>query len=406
MASVTDGEVAAGQLWRLGAGELAGMIRSGMVSASEVVAAHLDRIEQVDAEVNAVRVTLAETAMAAAEEADRLLAAGGPVGPLHGVPFTVKECIDVAGTATTNGVVALAEAVAPADAPAVAHLREAGAIPIGRTNLPDFQLRWHTDNDLAGATRNPWDQALTPGGSSGGEAAALATGMTPLGLGTDLGGSLRFPSQCCGTAALRPTLGRVAQAASIEPADPPFGMQLMSVVGPMARRVDDLRAAFEVLRRPSDRDPWYAPVEAGRPGGPARVAVVTGQDTHPDVAAGVRRAADALAGAGYQVEELDPPALQDATTVWLTVVGHDLGLIWPVLEAVASKDAIGFLTAALAAGPPTDPAAATHALVARHGLARAWAAFQRSHPLILGPVSTRPPSAVPRPPAASWAACR
>jgi amidase len=215
--------------------------------------------------------------------------------------------------------------------------------------------------------------------------------MTPLGLGTDLGGSLRFPSQCCGTAALRPTLGRVAQAASIEPADPPFGMQLMSVVGPMARRVDDLRAAFEVLRRPSDRDPWYAPVEADRPGGPARVAVVTGQDTHPGVAAGVRRAADALAGAGYQVEELDPPALQDATTIWLTVVGHDLGLIWPVLEAVASKDAIGFLTAALAAGPPTDPAAATHALVARHGLARAWAAFQRSHPLILGPVSTQPP---------------
>lgn len=304
----------------------------------------------------------------------------------------------MAGTATTNGVAALAGAVAPLDAPAVAHLREAGAIPIGRTNLPDFQLRWHTDNALAGATRNPWDAALTPGGSSGGEAAALATGMTPLGLGTDLGGSVRFPSQCCGTAALRPTLGRVAQAASTDPADPPLSLQLMSVVGPMARRVGDLRAAFEVLRRPSDRDPWYAPVEvpAQAPGAPLRVAVVTGLPAHPDVAGGVRRAAAALADAGYEVDELDPPALQDAAATWLALMAHELGLLWPVLEAVASPGAIAFLTDALA-GRHRDaepgPAAYEHALIGRHALARAWAGFQRSHPLILGPVSTRPPFA-------------
>ncbi|HYY79988.1 MAG TPA: amidase family protein, partial [Actinomycetes bacterium] len=261
------------------------MVRAGEVSSREAVGAHLARIDQVNPQVNAVRVGLAEQALQAADAADRRRAAGEPLGPLHGVPFTVKECVDVAGTATTNGVAALAGAVAPQDAPAVAHLRAAGAIPIGRTNLPDFQLRWHTDNALAGPTRNPWDPSRTPGGSSGGEAAALATGMTPLGVGTDLGGSLRFPSQCCGTAALRPSLGRVAQAASTEPMDGPIAMQLLSAVGPMARTVADLRLAFEVMRRPSDRDPWYAPVPLPAPAaaGPRpAVAVLPADGLHPE----------------------------------------------------------------------------------------------------------------------------
>ena len=129
----------------------------------------------------------------------------------------------------------------------MANLREAGAIPMARTNLPDFALRWHTDNALHGATRNPWDATRTPGGSSGGEAVALATGMTPLGLGNDLGGSLRWPSQCNGTAALRPTLGRVPRATMIEPVDAPISIQLMNAEGPMARHVADLRLALEVM---------------------------------------------------------------------------------------------------------------------------------------------------------------
>jgi amidase len=153
----------------------------------------------------------------------------------------------------------LAEQIAAADAPMVARLREAGAIAIARTNLPDFAFRWHTASGLAGHTRNPWDPGRTPGGSSGGEAVALATGMTPLGLGNDLGGSLRVPSQMCGTAALRPTRGRVADAAVTEPSPPPLAIQMTNCQGPMARRVADLRLALGILSAPDPRDPRWVP---------------------------------------------------------------------------------------------------------------------------------------------------
>ena len=186
------------ELCTKGAVELAAMISSREVTSAEVVDAHLARIEEVNPDLNAVTVTLADEARAAAAAVDRAVTAGAPLGPLAGVPFTVKENIDVAGSATTWGVAALAEQIASAAAPMVARLREAGAIPIARTNLPDFAFRWDTTSGRAGRTRNPWDATRTPGGSSGGEAGALASGMTPLGLGNDLGGSLRVPSQMCG----------------------------------------------------------------------------------------------------------------------------------------------------------------------------------------------------------------
>jgi len=159
------------------------MIRDREVSSREVVQAHLDRVEAVNPRLNAIVRLLPDQALAAADLADRAVADGAGLGPLHGVPVTVKENIDLAGTPTTQGVPALAEAVAPVDAPQVERLRAAGAIPFGRTNLPDFALRAHTDSALHGLTRNPWNPQRTPGGSSGGEAAALATGMSPLDLG-------------------------------------------------------------------------------------------------------------------------------------------------------------------------------------------------------------------------------
>jgi amidase len=241
-------------LWGLGASELARTIRERRASSLEVVDAHLERIEAVNQKVNAITEVLAERARHAANEADRRLAAGERIGPLHGVPFTVKENIDLAGTPTTWGVVALKEAIPPIDAPQVANILDAGAIPIGRTNLPDLALRWHSDNALHGAVRNPWDPSRTAGGSSGGEGAALATGMTPLGLGNDLGGSLRWPAQCNAICSIKPTLGRIPQATVIEPVDSPISIQLMSVQGPMARHVADLRLGLEVMSRPSGRD--------------------------------------------------------------------------------------------------------------------------------------------------------
>src|ERR687885_2636622 len=190
--TATQGGDMADVLWRRTASELAELIRSGQVSSVEVVEAHLERIEAVNPELNAVVLVLADQALEAAKLADQRKATGdGELGPLHGVPVTIKENIDVAGTPTTNGVVALREAVAPVDAPLVERLRAAGAIVVGRTNLPDMGLRISTDCSLWGLTRNPWHPDLTAGGSSGGEASALASGMSPLGAGNDIGGSLR-----------------------------------------------------------------------------------------------------------------------------------------------------------------------------------------------------------------------
>ena len=384
------------ELWRWGAADLAAAAAKGEVSSREVVQAHLDRIGEVNPRLNAVTVVLADTALAAADEVDRRQAEGAPLGPLHGVPFTVKENIELVGSATTEGVAALADAVPGLDAPHVARMKAAGGIPLGRTNLPDFGLRWHTANGLRGATVNPWDPAKTPGGSSGGEAAALATGMTPLGLGNDLGGSLRVPSQCCGTAALKPSFGRVPYARSLEPRDPGLAIQLMAVQGPMARHVRDLRLAFAAMAGSDPRDPVSVPAPLEGPPAPApvRVAVVVdpgGGGVDPGVAEAVRSAADALADAGYAVEEAEPPRLADAAASWATLLSTEIVVIRPLLDPLVSDEAHRFLDLFLEVAPPTDLAGLVDGYTARHGLAREWSEFQAAHPLVLGPVMSTPP---------------
>jgi amidase len=193
-------------LWRMSALELAAAIRSRQASSQEVIGAHLRRIEAVNPSVNAVTVVLGEQALETAKAADRAAGGGGGnLPPFHGVPFTVKGNIDLTGTPTTQGLKALAGAYPARDAPVVERLKAAGAIPIGRTNLATFAVRWHCVSELWGATVNPWDRSRTPGASSGGEAAAIATGMSPLGLGNDGLGSLRWPAQCCGVTVLKPS---------------------------------------------------------------------------------------------------------------------------------------------------------------------------------------------------------
>ena len=264
------------ELWRMSAMELAEAIRTRQVSSHEVIEAHLRRIEAVNPSINAVVIVMAEQALRAAKAADRAVAAGADLPPFHGVPFTVKENIDVAGTPTTQGFKALANAYPRRDAPVVERLKAAGAIPIGRTNLPSGAIRWHCESELWGATVNPWDRSRTPGASSAGEAAAIATGMTPLGLGNDGLGSLRHPAQCCGVSALKPTLGRIPHATTVEPADmATIGMQITQVNGPLARRVADLREAFEMVAGPTWSDPWTVPAPLRGPelAKPIRVAL-------------------------------------------------------------------------------------------------------------------------------------
>ncbi len=383
------------ELWRMGASELADAIRSKQVKSREVIEAHLARIAEVNPKLNAVTLILADSALAAADAADKATASGAETGPLHGVPITVKENIDLVGSATTQGIVAMEQAMPPLDAPVVNQLKAAGAIPIGRTNLPDFGMRWHTDNALRGATLNPWNAAVTPGGSSGGEAVALATGMSCLGLGNDYGGSLRWPSQCNGTAALRPTLGRVPNASSLEPGVGPITLQLYAVQGPMARHVRDLRLAFENMCAPDPRDSWYMPVPMKGPDVPKRVAMCAdpgGMGVDPDVAAGVRKAADALRDAGYQVEEVDLPVIAEARNAWATTVTTELKLgLYPMLQQIASAGAMKFLEHTFEAVPILDYDGYMMAFAGREAIANAWSQFQAEYPLILGPVATAQP---------------
>ncbi|HEY5875810.1 MAG TPA: amidase [Ilumatobacteraceae bacterium] len=383
------------ELWRESALGLAELIRAGKVSSREVIDAHLARIDEVNPHLNAVVRVLADEARAAADAADEALADGRPLGAFHGVPFTVKENIDLAGTPTTSAVVALAEAIAPIDAPQVARLRDAGAIPIGRTNLPDLGLRVHTHSSLHGLTRNPWNPHRTAGGSSGGEAAALATGMSPLGLGNDLGGSLRNPAHCCGIASIKPSTGSVPGASVIPPEDLSLAFQLMAVEGVMARRVADVRAGFNAVAGQHPRDPLTVPARFTdlAPGERLRIAVMAeppGGSTHPGIAAVVRSAADALSDAGHDLVEATPPDYERALDLWGRLLAVDIRVQKPILDSIMGEGGATFLTHATnhLAEVGQDEASMEH--MERFGLARRWSLWHEDFPVLLCPVWTQP----------------
>jgi amidase len=348
------------------------------------VQAHLDRIDQVNTAVNAVTVTLADEALAAAEEADR----NPGTGAFHGVPFTIKENIDCVGSATTQGVPALANALPSEDAPIVARMKAAGAIPVARTNLPEFGLRISTDNPLRGRTSNPWHPERTAGGSSGGEAGALSTGMSPFGLGNDIGGSVRNPAFCCGITSLKPTPGRLPMASSIPPLDPMIASQLMSTDGPMARRVDDLRAGMRVMGGRDVRDPRSVDVPFDGPTNHVEVAAlvtsVPGVTLPASFVDAVRRAGAALENAGWKVIEASPPDLELVTEVWMGILAFGIASLRSMLAPLMSPPAMNLIDQLLE--QPAAPADAL--LVERHRLIREWSAFFVDHPVVLGPIWT------------------
>jgi amidase len=367
------------RLYELSATELAALIASGDASSREVVEAHLARIDAVNGRVNAVTVVLAESALAAADAAD----GAALKGPLHGVPFTVKENIDCVGSATTHGVPALSNSMPWRDAPVVSRMKAAGAIPLGRTNLPEFALRLCTDNPLRGPTLNPWNPHLTPGGSSGGDAAALATGMTPFGLGNDLGGSLRSPAYCCGIAALKPTGGRIPRAGSIPPLDFGWAMQAMAVEGPMARSVADLRLGLSVLAGRDSRDPRSvdAPLQGPSPLA-RRAALVTqipGVGLPAETVAEIQRAGQILAGAGWEVEPAEPPELELVTDTWLNLIAIDFSVMMPGLRPLISGPLYDYMMDLCRMADARDtPNSEIHATRSR--LTRLWSKLFAQYP--------------------------
>ncbi len=388
-----DGTTGDTALWQRSATELAAMIAAREVTSREVVDAHLERIAEVNPKLNAITVVLADGARAAADTADAAVAAGSALGPLHGVPFTVKENIDLAGSATTNAVAALADAVPAIDSVTVERMKAAGAIPLGRTNMPEFGLRVSTDNAFRGLTRNPWHHDRTAGGSSGGEGSAIASGMSPLGLGNDIGGSIRNPALCCGAVGLKPTPGRVPAMSVIPPLDPGISGQLMSVEGPLARTVADLRVAIGIMAGAHSRDVRSVPAPLSGPPAEPRAGIVRhipGVELDPGARAAIDAAESALLDAGWEVEPVDPPELERVADLWKHLLAFDFGLSIPLLEPLMGAAEIGLLQELVdSCDPGTLPPQVL--FVERRRLMRVWNELFERLPVLVGPGWTKAP---------------
>jgi Asp-tRNA(Asn)/Glu-tRNA(Gln) amidotransferase A subunit family amidase len=326
---------------------LAAMIRAREVSPVEVVAAHLRRIEELNPLLNAV-VTLAPDALERARAAEALLMRGGVTGALHGVPLTIKDTIDTQGLRTTCGSRALAGHVPSVDAPAVARLKAAGAIVLGKTNTAELALTYEASNPVFGRTNNPLDARLTAGGSSGGEAAAISCGLSPAGLGSDLMGSIRVPAHFCGVVGLKPTTGRVPCAGHTPDATGPLA--LGAVLGPLARRVEDLSLLLHVLDGFNAAESVSVPVarveEAGAELRGCRVAWYGFDGVTPvraEILEAVKAAARALEDAGLIVEERRPPGVEVAPVLWSRLFGRAalacLRRVYKGQEELAGEDA-------------------------------------------------------------------
>ncbi|WHY78573.1 amidase family protein [Neobacillus sp. WH10] len=340
--SVSKSEKSTNELWNWTARELAHGIRTKVISSREAVISCLNRIDQVNPKINAIVEVLAEEALHAASEADQAVSNGEDLGPLHGVPTATKINSHQAGHATTEGVVAFKDNIASHDSPPIANLRKAGAVFIGRTNVPSFSLRWFSNNDLHGRTLNPWDSSRTPGGSSGGSGAAVACGMVPIAHGNDIAGSIRYPAYACGVTGLRPTVGRIPSWAGSVDADQSLAVQMMSTQGPLARNVGDLRLALSAMSSIDPRDCIQSPVPLiGEPlKRPIRVGLLRDVGViklHSSVNQALDAAASYLNDAGYVVEEVELPLFAEAYKLWWLIVLEDIRGMMPMIEEFGDR---------------------------------------------------------------------
>jgi Asp-tRNA(Asn)/Glu-tRNA(Gln) amidotransferase A subunit family amidase len=305
----------------LSAVSMARKVHAKEISPVDLVEAHLAQIAKLNPKLNAFVQVDADRARQSAQDAEAAVTQGRTLGPLHGVPISIKSSISVAGLRCEAGTRLRTGVVAEKDAPLVARLKNAGAIVLGVTNTPEFLMAWETDNLLYGRTNNPWDLDRTPGGSSGGEAAAIAVGMSAGGVGSDGGGSIRVPAHFSGICGLKPTPGRIPSTGHFPVSAGPFA--LIGVVGPMARNVADLTALFEVMQGPDDGDTCAAPVPLRwpTPEEVQRLKIGYFEDdgrtpVTPEIRAAVRKAAEALRSAGFQVEPFRPQGLEETRQLW------------------------------------------------------------------------------------------
>ncbi len=364
-------------LWRQPACELVKLVKNGEVSAVEVTESALARIDEVNPAINAVVTEMPEEALSAAHRIDEAIAKGNKTGILSGVPVTIKVNVDQVGHATTNGLQLQRDLIATTDSPVVSNLRKAGAIIVGRTNTPAFSLRWFTRNSIHGHTLNPHNPAITPGGSSGGAAAAVASGICAIGQGSDIGGSIRYPAYACGVHGLRPSLGRIP-AMNFTGPDRHIGGQLMAVSGPLARSIADIRIAFEAMAMEDLRDPWWTPVPLNLPLKRKCAALTVnpdGLDVVPEVGQALRDAAKKLENAGWKVTETECPPLRKPALLqailWLAEYRRN-----PQVIADENDPDANFIYAQMdALCPDTDLNGLLDTIQTRATLVREWQLF-------------------------------
>jgi amidase len=382
-------------LWRLPAAELAALIRSKKVSAKDAASAALARLDAVNPAINAVVDHRPDDVLAQAGAIDAAIARNEAVGPLAGVPVTIKVNIDQAGFATTNGLKLQRDLIARSNSPVVDNLRKAGAVILGRTNCPAFSYRWFTTNLLHGDTKNPRDPGITPGGSSGGAGAAVAAGIGHIAHGTDIAGSIRYPAYACGVHGLRPTVGRVPAFNASLP-ERPIGPQISAVSGPLARTVGDLRIALAAMSGFDVRDPWWVPAPLEGPDMPKRAAMCLhpdGLETVPEVKAAVQDAGKRLERAGWIVEQIETtPPLREAaelqTKLWL---GDGYQAQLDTAEREGDPGALACLRGNKAKVFPFDVDTLSKVLTRRATLTREWLTFFETYPVLLMPVCAELP---------------
>jgi amidase len=388
-------------IWRWTATRIAAAIRGREISAREALDSCLGRMAAVNTKLNAVTVDLSKSALEAADLADAAVARGDELGALHGVPVTIKENVDQQGSATTNGVVGFQNIIALEDSPIVANWKKAGAVILGRTNTPAFSFRLDTVNDLRGRTFSPWSKTHTPGGSSGGAASSVAAGITPLAHGNDIAGSVRFPAYCCGLAGIRPSFGRVPAYNPTQTAERSLSSQLMSVQGPLARSVADVRLGLAAMAARDPRDPWWTPAPLDGPAlssrPPIRVAVVTearalaGAKLQSSVACALEQAAASLADAGYEIVDDRTPGFTRAKELWFEMQMPEFRhFSLPLIEKEGDagiRTAVRFMFDNI---PPPDALSYMKSLAERTALIREWTLFLDRVPLVLAPICSEP----------------
>lgn len=383
------------EIWRLSAVELVTRIRNRDVSAVEAAHSALGRLNAANPAINAVVDHRPEDVLAQAAAVDAALARGEEPGVLAGVPVTVKVNVDQAGYATTNGVNLQKDLIAAENSPVVDNLRRAGAVILGRTNTPAFSLRWFTSNRVHGDTRNPRNAALTPGGSSGGAASAVAAGIGHLAHGTDIAGSIRYPAYACGVHGLRPSLGRVAAYNAALP-ERSIGGQLTAVSGPLGRTIADVRLGLSAMAAADPRDPWWVPAPLVGPEVPRRAALCVnpeGMETEPAVVKALQEAARRLTEAGWTVDTLDVlPPLQEAADLqirmWMAD-GYD-GMV-AAAEKEGDPGALVALRGQRGKAAGADLNSFSAVLTRRATLTRKWELFLAEYPVLLLPVSAELP---------------